>query len=148
MNTPSTPRDKTTKPHAHFDAPGEVVADPALSKAQKAAALDSLEQDARQMAVASAEGMSGGESGKLHDVLEAKGALELPPVEYAYGLVVQDLQSRRAATPAGAAHTALDQALAALQGVMRLPPPAVAQAVAAEARAEAEEEIAREKLDP
>jgi hypothetical protein len=37
--------------------------------------LDSLEQDARLLADAASEGMSGGELNKLHDVLNAKDAL-------------------------------------------------------------------------
>ena len=43
-----------------FDAPIEVVTDPSLSKQEKAEALEDLEQDARQLDIASSEGMSGG----------------------------------------------------------------------------------------
>jgi hypothetical protein len=49
-----------------------------LPKGQKLEALDALEQDARQLSVASAEGMIGGEPSKLHDVLDAKDSLEVP----------------------------------------------------------------------
>ena len=66
---------KTAKPAAHFDEPKDVVADPALSDAQKAKALGSMEQDARQMSVAASEGMAGGERTKLTDVLKAKETL-------------------------------------------------------------------------
>ena len=51
---------KVEQPHAHFENPAEVVVDPALSKDDKVRALGAMEQDARQMAVASAEGMVGG----------------------------------------------------------------------------------------
>ena len=148
MTVPPTSQDKIAKPHAHFDAAQQVVADPGLSKEQKNAALDSLEQDARQMGVASAEGMSGGESGMLAEVLHARDALQLPPTEYAYALVTQDLQARLAATPPGEAHTVLGGAIAALHAVGLLPPTEVALAAAAVAAAEIDEEIAREKLDP
>jgi hypothetical protein len=70
---------KVRKPSAHYDEPHEVVADPSLSKAQKAEALNTLEQDARQLAEASSEGMAGGERNKLHDVLIAEEVLSSPP---------------------------------------------------------------------
>ena len=63
---------KVQKPSAHFVEPHDVVVDPLLSGAQKVDALETIEQDARQMSVASSEGMAGGERSKLHDVLEAK----------------------------------------------------------------------------
>lgn len=63
---------KVEKPATYFDAPIDVVADPHLSVEEKRAALETLEQDARQLAEASAEGMAGGESTNLHDVLKAK----------------------------------------------------------------------------
>jgi hypothetical protein len=64
--------DKVQKPAAHFDQPHEVVTDSSLSKCQKVKALDTLEQDARQLSEASTEGMAGGERSKLPEVLEAK----------------------------------------------------------------------------
>ena len=70
---------KVQKPSAHYDEPQEVVVDPSLSIAQKVKALDTLEQDARQLAEASTEGMGGGERNKLHDVLTAEKALARPP---------------------------------------------------------------------
>ena len=70
--------EKVQKPATHFDEPHEVVADSSLSKPQKGKALDALEQDARQLSEASAEGMAGGERTKLHEVLKAKDALALP----------------------------------------------------------------------
>ena len=85
---------KVEKPHAFFVEPHDVVIDPALSKAQKADILETLEQDARQMSAASNEGMAGGELANLHDVLAAKDTLELPPIAHAYDLVLKDLRSR------------------------------------------------------
>jgi hypothetical protein len=64
---------------AHFDEPRHVLTDGSLSKGQKAEALDTLEQDARQLAEASSEGMTGGERNKLHEVLIAKDTLAVPP---------------------------------------------------------------------
>jgi len=71
---------KVQKPSTYYDEPHEVVVDSSLSKAQKVEALDTLEQDARQLAEASSEGMGGGERNKLHDVLIAENVLALPPV--------------------------------------------------------------------
>ena len=61
MNEPS--QHKVEKPSANFKTGHEVVADPALSKPEKEKALDALEQDARLLATASAEGMTGGDRG-------------------------------------------------------------------------------------
>ena len=138
---------KARHPHAHFDAPIAVVDDQDLSKAQKVAALDSLEQDARQLATASAEGMGGGEPAQLHEVLAAKAALELPPTDYAYAVVLRDLQSRRDSEHAGKALEAISAALAALQALALLSSPALEQA-AKTAAAEQADEAQRERLDP
>ena len=81
--------------HPNFDAPVEIVADLSLSKQEKAEALEDLEQDARQLAIASGEGMSGGEPTALAEVLHAKEALELPSTDFAYELVLKDLEARR-----------------------------------------------------
>jgi hypothetical protein len=70
--------EKVQKPDTHFDEPHEVLADSSLSELQKVKALDTLEQDAKQLSEASAEGMAGGERTKLHEVLKAKDALALP----------------------------------------------------------------------
>jgi hypothetical protein len=78
MNSKETRQAKTEKPHAHFDDPQQVVADPALSKQEKVEALETLEQDARLLATATEEGMTGGEQSKLREVLSAKKALENP----------------------------------------------------------------------
>jgi hypothetical protein len=78
MNGKTKSDEKVQKPSSHFDEPSEVVEDPLLSKAGKAEALDVLEQDARQLAEATSEGMSGGERNKLHEVLIAKKTLDVP----------------------------------------------------------------------
>jgi hypothetical protein len=64
--------EKVQKPATRFDEPHQVVADSSLSRPEKVKALDTLEQDARQLSEASAEGMAGGERTKLHEVLKAK----------------------------------------------------------------------------
>ena len=87
-------RQDNPQTHPNLDAPIEVVADPSLSKPEKAKALEDLEQDARQLAIASSEGMSGGEPTALAEVLHAKEALELPSTDFAYELVLKDLEAR------------------------------------------------------
>ena len=67
--------EKVEKPSTHFGGPHDVVTDRELSEEQKQEALDTLEQDARQLSDAAAEGMSGGERSNLDDVLRAKAAL-------------------------------------------------------------------------
>ena len=78
MNEQTKSDEKVDKLSPHFDEPHEVVEDPSLPKARKVEALDVLEQDARQLAEATSEGMSGGERNKLHEVLIAKKTLDLP----------------------------------------------------------------------
>lgn len=156
MSKDPTTRDKITKPHAHFQEPEEVVVDPALSKDEKKQALESMEQDARQLLTASTEGMSGGEPGKLHEVLDAKEALELPAVTYAYEVVAKDLRSSLEQTENQDEWSEIEQAITALDAVMRrradsagdrgqqapdgVPKPG--------SDAELDEEMAKEKLDP
>ena len=108
---------KVEKPHAHFDAPHEVVIDPALSKEQKVEALNSLEQDARQLAIAAGEGMSGGEDATLQEVLHAKDALELPPIAYAYEVVLKDLQLKQTSNEGTAIRPIVEQAIRALEDI-------------------------------
>jgi hypothetical protein len=109
---------KVQKASAHFDEPHEVVVDPSLSKAQKRGALDTLEQDARQLTEASSEGMAGGECNKLHDVLKAKDTLALTPVAHAYEIVLQDLRSRLKRDQPIDTRVLLTQAIAALDGLV------------------------------
>jgi hypothetical protein len=118
MNEQAKSDAKVQQPSAHFDEPLEVVVDSSLSKAQKVEALDTLEQDARLLAEASSEGMGGGERNKLHDVLIAKDTLVLPPVADAYETVLQDLRSRRKCDPAMDTRILLNQAIAALDGLV------------------------------
>jgi hypothetical protein len=144
---PPTGAEKTGRPHAHFVEPIEVVDDQALSRAQKSAALGSLEQDARQMAAASSEGMGGGEPTALRAVLTAQASLALPPTAAAYDTVRRDLKARRDAAPAGSAHAALFRALEALDAVAGLSQSAQDEADQA-AAAEVADELRRERLDP
>jgi hypothetical protein len=78
----------------NFDAPIEIVADPSLSKQEKAEALEDLEQEARQLAIASGERMSGREPTPLVEALHAKEALGLPCTDFAYE-APKDLEARR-----------------------------------------------------
>lgn len=144
---PATGAEKAKRPHAHFDAPIDVVDDQALSRTQKATALDSLEQDARQMAAASSEGMGGGEPTDLRAVLTAQATLALPPKESAYEMVRRDLASRMDSSPPGAIHAALGQALAALDVLAHLSQPILDAATVTDA-AERADEAMRERLDP
>ena len=157
MNQDKTSQTKIKKPHTFFDEPREVVVDPALSKNQKIKALDALEQDARQLSVASAEGMTGGEPSKLHDVLDAKNSLELQPTAYAYDVVLNDLRSRLKTDMTGDTRTVVEQALAALLAATRPPTPSSAASAPGSAgdgkpkpgsAAEIDAEVSREKLDP
>ena len=54
----------------------DVVADPSLSDVEKLKVLEVMEQDARQLSTAAAEGMEGGEVTQLHEVLVAKEEVE------------------------------------------------------------------------
>jgi hypothetical protein len=140
-------QDKVEKPSASFRTAHEVVADPALSKPEKEEALEALEQDAHLLATASAEGMTGGEPTNLHEVLDAKEALALPPTTYAYEVVLRDLRTRQAAGP----HVGIQNAIEALEALERAdiaqtstapgnPPPGSDEEIAKEAETE--------KLDP
>ncbi len=149
--------DKIEKPHAFFEEPHDVLIDPALSKAEKSDILDTLEQDARQMSEASNEGMAGGELAKLHDVLEARDSLELPPVAHAYDLVVKDLRARVKTELPSDHRVLMELGLTAVEAVANsliLNPVPKGRAAAAAGMpdpgvaAEIEDEIARERLDP
>jgi hypothetical protein len=144
--------DRTTpKPaggsHAAIVEPEKTLHDPTLSKRQKGKALDTLEQDARQLSVASAEGMGGGEASELHEILDAKASLELPPTEHAYAVVLQDLRARLKDGVPDAVRGVVERALTALGAVARLAAPDAA-APGAGSAGEMADEIARERLDP
>jgi hypothetical protein len=108
-------RQEVAQPHHHFEHPAEVIADHSLSKDEKIRALDALEQDARQLAIATAEGMDGGEDNRLKEVLEAKDALDLPPADLALAVVVQKLKSELPRTEGTDAHVLVIQAIEALE---------------------------------
>jgi hypothetical protein len=151
-NTNEPSQDKVEKPNANFETALEVVADPALSKPQKERALDTLEQDARLLATASAEGMTGGEPTNLRDVLHAKDALEMPPTTCAYEAVLRDLRTRQAEGPRERTQALIKHAIEALEALERAdvataspvpgnpPPPGSDEEIAKEAETE--------KLDP
>lgn len=108
-------REEVAQPHHHFECPAEVIADHSLSKDEKSRALDALEQDARQLAIATAEGMDGGEDNRLKEVLEAKDTLDLPPADLALAVVVQKLKSELPRTEGTDAHLQIIQAIEALE---------------------------------
>jgi hypothetical protein len=110
-------QDNPPQSHENFNTPLEVVVDPSLSKPEKAEALEQMEQDARQLAIAAGEGMSGGEPTALAEVLHAKEALEQPPVDFAYDLVLKDLEARRLDGDGDA--DLIAQAIAILQALRR-----------------------------
>jgi hypothetical protein len=58
---------KVENPATHFDKPNDVVHDATLSLDEKKKALNTWEQDARQLLTASSEGMTGSEEGALPD---------------------------------------------------------------------------------
>jgi hypothetical protein len=64
-------------PSAVYGSPREIIADPALSRADKKRLLDAWEEDARRLSVATEEGMTGGEMARLDEVAEAKAALKV-----------------------------------------------------------------------
>src|SRR4030095_5821238 len=129
MNERAKSAAKVQNPSILFDEPHEVLVDSSMSKAQKVEALDTLEQDARRQAEASSEGMGNGERNKLHDVAIAKDALALPPVADAYEIVLQDLRLRQNGDLAIDTRILLEQAIAALDGLVAAfaQPPAAAQ---------------------
>jgi hypothetical protein len=150
---------KIDRPHAHFEQPGDVVVDPSLSKDEKTHALETLEQDARQLQTASTEGMTGGEDNKLQEVLEAKEALDLPPADVAMAVVIQNLKARLPETEGTEAHALIAHAIEAVEAASAAiahMAPAPATPVAATpagnpqpgSDAEIEAELQLEKLDP
>jgi hypothetical protein len=60
-------KDKVENPKAHFDKPKEIVQDKALSHDERKKALNTWEQDERQLLTASNEGMPGSEEGITSD---------------------------------------------------------------------------------
>jgi hypothetical protein len=79
MSGKTTHQDKVERPAENYCKPADLVRDDELSLAEKWKALDTWEQDARQLVTASNEGMEGeaigpdrDENHKLDQVLEAK----------------------------------------------------------------------------
>ena len=77
---------KLKNPANHYNSPDDIVNDDDLSPAEKWQALDTWEQDARQMLTASNEGMAGDREGldqrggdRLGEVLRAKDKLGAKP---------------------------------------------------------------------
>ena len=62
MANTSKTKDKVENPEAHFAKPKQVVKDNVLSRDDKKNALNTWEQDERQLLTASNEGMSGSDS--------------------------------------------------------------------------------------
>ena len=77
---------KIEHPENSFDHPSDVVKDRQLSSEEKRDALNTWEQDARQLFTASNEGMSGSEEGiapkddhRLGEVVRAKDKIGVKP---------------------------------------------------------------------
>ena len=86
MAKTSTTKEKVENPGAHFAKPKAVVTDDALSHGEKKSALNTWEQDERQLLTASTEGMPGNDEGlrsdgenRLGEVARAKGTISEKP---------------------------------------------------------------------
>jgi hypothetical protein len=146
--------EKLAHPAKEFSNPREVLADRSLSTSEKQAALNSLEQDARQLAVATAEGMSGGEPTKLRNVLEAERSLESPSPDHAFAVVLQALEEQRDKARGTDTDVLMTRAIEAINDAREAitrqmaaprPPPG---APGPGSKQELEEELDKEKLDP
>jgi hypothetical protein len=86
MANESKSKGKVENPQAHFAKPKEIVKDRALSHDEKKKALNTWEQDERQLMTASNEGMAGSKEGlrpddhnRLGEVARAKGTIGEKP---------------------------------------------------------------------
>jgi hypothetical protein len=77
---------KLEQPANHYKSPEEITTDPDLSDEERRQALDTWEQDARQMLTASNEGMEGDNEGldqsnthRLAEVMRAKANIGAKP---------------------------------------------------------------------
>jgi hypothetical protein len=70
---------KIESPASSYKKPQEIVHDDALTHGQKKKALDTWEVDAQALERAEDEGMSGGESSKLIDVIASEKTLDKKP---------------------------------------------------------------------
>lgn len=146
--------EKPEHPAKEFAGPAEVLADRSLSTAEKRAALDTLEQDARQLAVATSEGMVGGEQTRLRNVLEAERSLDLPAPDLAFKVVLRTLEEQRHKTHGTDTDVLITRAIEAIsearqaiarQDTAAAPPPGAPEPGS---EAELQEELDKEKLDP
>lgn len=150
----TTARTKVDQPHKVYGAPEQVVADASLSDDEKTRALEELEQDARQLATAAAEGMDGGEPTHLREVLMAKDEVRAGSGDAAFEEASRLLQERLRSTRDPEAHRLIGEAIDSIHRAREAiaameraaPPPAGAPRPGSDA--ELEEEIAKEKLDP
>jgi hypothetical protein len=83
---PTSKSEKLEQPAKHYPSPQAIAEDETLSPAEKERALNTWEQDARQMLTASNEGMPGSEEGqtpddhhRLGEVLRAKEKIGAKP---------------------------------------------------------------------
>jgi hypothetical protein len=134
--------------------PREVLADRSLSTLEKQAALSTMEQDARQLAVATAEGMGGGEQTNLRNVLEAERSLDLPSADLAFTVVLRTFEERRDKVRGTDTDVLITRAIEAIhearESIARHaaapnPPPG---APAPGSKEELQEELNKEQLDP
>jgi hypothetical protein len=146
-------RTKTTQRNSEYRDPVAMVNDHGLSTEEKRHTLEVLEQDARQLAIAAGEGMSGGESTNLRDVLLAKAAVDRRSSDAAFAQVVALLKTKRTLSQGTEFQTlianaidALNAAEQAIADLERASPQAGAPTPGS--RAELEEELENEKLDP
>ena len=79
-------KDKVENPEAHFENPKKIVQDKALTHDEKKKALNTWEQDERQLLTASNEGMPGSDEGlqskddnRLGEVVRAKAKIGEKP---------------------------------------------------------------------
>ena len=80
------PHHKVDNPETHYRKPADIAADKKLSPEEKSKALDTWEQDARQLLTASNEGMAGSAEGleprdhhRLGEVVRAKAEIGEKP---------------------------------------------------------------------
>ncbi len=145
---------KVEQPAKEYSDPAQVAADPSLSTRQKRQALNSLEQDARQLAVAAGEGMSGGEETKLRHVMETKRSLESPSPDDAFAVVLRTFEDALNKTHGTESHALITRAIEAIGAARQAieeqkeAPPTPPGAPEPGSEEELEEELDKEKLDP
>jgi len=146
---------KVTSQRTTVVHPAEMVVDPALSKNQKVRTLEAMEQDARQLSIATAEGMGGGEPTQLHEVLVAKSTLDLPPDSIAFAVVIDSLRARLPEAKGTQAYAvivhaieAVEAACTAIQKMARTRVISSGEPTTPTPDNELAEELNKEKLDP